>query len=462
MTVKLTWTPGTLATNQTVQYRLQGASTWTTYATINDNITSTYQVTLADDDYEFRILNSCTDCLCPEGSTSDNEGGCITTETVPATQSGTTVFVTRTPFSVYGRDGTRVYTTASFTAPFTLLNTANPFWIRQNIANFNSLTDAQKQSQDLNNGPVNRLAIWGRTIVNGNTLNNYEFISSEDLLPVDTWIGFDVCINIQSSKTYYVAIASDNRYRFILNNNLLLTDERGTTEVFTFLHIYPVQLPAGNHILTVQGRNDGANAGFGCEIFDLDNRGSLSVVDFLNAQTNYDNLNVIFTTRNVTQFTSNLFTCPQGYNQVNPTCTQVVCSRTTNTPCTQTPYSSNIASVNYTPPSGTVLIENLAGTGGSPFVSASIDDVSPAWFTINTGSLPLSSGQTANGTHSAFNGSFDVTVSNVGPGCCLVLYKGSTVYLTLPVSSSGVYTFSSATFSSSDQVKLSLVSTGCP
>lgn len=82
----------------------------------------------------------------------------------------------------------------------------------------------------------------------------------------------------------------------------------------------------------MEGYNTGQKAGFGCEIFDLDNRPSgTSVVDFLNAQTSYDNLVVLFTTRNVSEFSSNLFSCPVGYGLANPSCTEPVCQRTVTT-----------------------------------------------------------------------------------------------------------------------------------
>lgn len=267
---------------------------------------------------------------CPVGYQLVN-GQCVKTETVDAIQSGTVVPVTRTPYEVYGNFGTRVYNTASISGSFTLLNTSNPFWIRQaNPSNWNSLTAAQKQAFDLNNGPVNRLSIWGNA--DGQNLNNYNHAGA-NLKPVFQWIGFDVCINITTTKTYYVAIAADNEYRFSLDGNLILSDTTGTTTTFNFLHIYPVTITAGSHILRLEGKNNGQKAGFGCEIFDLDNRPSgQSVVDFLNAQTSYDNLNVIFTTRNVTQFSSNLFSCPPGYGLANPTCNLPVCQRTVTTP----------------------------------------------------------------------------------------------------------------------------------
>jgi len=272
------------------------------------------------------VANTAT---CPPGYQLIN-GVCTKTETVDPIQTGQVVEVSRTPYEVYGYLGTKVYNTASITGTFTILNTSNSFWIRQsNPANWNSLTPDQKQAFDLNNGPVNRLSIWGRTLSSTTVLNNYNH-SGANLNPVNEWIGFDVCINITTTKTYYLAIAADNRYRFFLDGTLVLSDLTTSTNTFDYLHIYPITITAGSHILKMEGYNTGQKAGFGCEIFDLDNRPTgTSVVDFLNAQSSYDNLNVIFTTRNVTQFSSNLYTCPVGYGLANPTCTEPVCQKIT-------------------------------------------------------------------------------------------------------------------------------------
>lgn len=352
MLVKITWTPGSGATTQTVQYRVAGNpdGIWTSYSPSFNNTISSATINIPTGSYEFRIINDCPSCTCSQGSTPDGNGGCVTTTTVPATQNTTPTQVTRTPLSVYGSSGTAVHTAQLNPQVYTTLSFSNPFWLRQAIPDFNNLTPQQKQAADLNNGPVNRLAIWGVQLdPNGVPYNNYT-IGYASLPPTNTWIGFDVCINIQTTKTYYVGIAADNGYRLILDGQLLLEDDRDSPEVFNFLHIYPVTISAGSHILRLQAINYLGNAGFGCEIFDLGDIDSSLVVQFLNQQTNYDNLNVIFTTRNVTQFTSNLYTCPAGYNQVNPSCTQVICSQTSTVPCTPKVNYSNTATVTGTCP----------------------------------------------------------------------------------------------------------------
>lgn len=305
---------------------------------------------------------------CPPGYTLQNNQ-CVRVVSTPALQTGNVVSVTRTPYEVYGKHGTRVYDTASQSAGFSLLNTSNSFWIRTpNPPNWSSMSDADKQAYDLNNGPVNRLAVWGVQLDNqGNPLNNYN-LSSVSLPPVNEWIGFDVCINITETKTYYVAIAADNHYRFSLDGTVILTNISNTTDNFNYLHIYPVTISAGTHILKVEGRNTGQRAGFGCEIFDLsDLPGGQSVVSFLNAQTNYDNLagRTIFTTRAVSQFSSNLYSCPAGYGLTNPTCNQPQCQTTEVVPTTTVTIpgvSTSVPNKVYVPFTDTEFWEDASWT----------------------------------------------------------------------------------------------------
>lgn len=260
---------------------------------------------------------------CPVGYTYDPaQNLCVKShvETVDPIVSGTTVTLQITPYYAYGYFGTKVHNTAVVNSTFTLLNTANLFWIRDNNID-------PGQANDLNNGPVNRLAIWG-----DGPFNNYTLPNEKDIQPVDTWIGFTVCLNIAEEKTYQVCIAGDNYYRISLDNNIILQDDSSQQDAFQTLHIYPVTIPAGNYLLKIEGQNTGGFAGFGCEIFDLTSVASTQgqVVTYLNAQTDYTNLDplIIFTTRNQTSFTSNLYSCPSGYTLVNPSCDFPVCQRT--------------------------------------------------------------------------------------------------------------------------------------
>lgn len=102
----------------------------------------------------------------------------------------------------------------------------------------------------------------------------------------------------------------------------------------------------------------------------------------------------------------------------------------------------------------TISISNFGGSG------ATIDDISPAWFIIDTGSLPLQNLATATGTHSGYTGNFGVTVSGVIGGC-LLLNVNSTLVDTIAVSASGIYTFSNVSIPPNATVSITLDQGAC-
>lgn len=103
---------------------------------------------------------------------------------------------------------------------------------------------------------------------------------------------------------------------------------------------------------------------------------------------------------------------------------------------------------------GDILIQNNADP------SSSIDEIIPPWFTASTGSFPIIGGSNLVGKHIAFAGSFTVSVSNLSNGC-LVLMKNNQVYMSVPVSGTGVYAFNDVTFDTFDEVLLILQPTSC-
>ena len=288
--------------------------------------------------YTLTATNTCTKDCCPTGYTLVN-GQCTITRTAEPIPVGDITRITPTPYQAYGTNGVIVYstpvyqTTATITAALangtaTRLSLTNPFW------NFdNSLP--QTQAGQLNNGAVNRLSRWG--LVNdasGNPYNNYNTpLGAGNLLPINVWTGFTTCLTINNTTTYHVCVAGDNRFRIRVDGVTIIDSSVSSdTFPFSFLHIYPITIIAGSHTLIVEGWNNGALACFAVEIFDLNNLpGGQTVVQYLDAQTDYSNLNprIIFSTRNATQFTSGTYTCPTGYSATTsgnctiPTCTLV-------------------------------------------------------------------------------------------------------------------------------------------
>jgi hypothetical protein len=247
---------------------------------------------------------------------------------VGATPPSTILPVVRTSYNLYSRYGTVFYEPG-----YSVCGTGTTYGIvtTNNIWANPGLSTSQ--------GPLNRTAIWDTHALNAT--------------PINTWLGFSKCLTgFITTKTYYVGIAADNEFRLVLDGVEILNTKAspapysGQYSAFTYWHVYPVEIGAGNHTLELYGLNDpggGTNpAGFGCEIYD-------NTLAQLTGATTMNDLNIIFTTGNVTQFTlaqdingnytSSGYTCPSGY--VYSTCSGNCVSYQYCIAPTPTPTSSN-------------------------------------------------------------------------------------------------------------------------
>lgn len=82
----------------------------------------------------------------------------------------------------------------------------------------------------------------------------------------DKWIGFNSCLKIPATKTYYIGFGADNKMRVYIDGVLWkeLLGERSASEPFLDWKVHPVNLTAGNHILTI-------------EAMEVDNSGTYAV-----------------------------------------------------------------------------------------------------------------------------------------------------------------------------------------
>ena len=177
--------------------------------------------------------------------------------------------------------------------------------------------------------------------ININTRLNGSFV-------VGQWIEFQQSLCIQSTKTYYIGISADNRFRIGLDGNYIidpntydsngdpidtlnipfvqnhLDANNGNHAFYGRFHIYPIEIPAGNHVISLEYYDFNNPQMIAAEIYDTDFN------TILNAQSideiygpNQENL--IFTTDNKT-FLEKIISqeCPPGsVLQVNPeTCTE--------------------------------------------------------------------------------------------------------------------------------------------
>lgn len=174
------------------------------------------------------------------------------------------------------------------------------------------------------NGPGNRSGVWATV---------------PSTFPINTWLGFSVCVEVPSTKTYWIGLNGDNNFRIAVDGTDIVNTvggpydgnfDNGTVlENAAFLqwHVYPVNLNAGNHIIDLYGlnRDQGSAASFGCEIYD-------NTIEELLAATTLSNLNIIFSSSNqitattVQNLTGNYllsgYSCPDGYtfDPCNLTC----------------------------------------------------------------------------------------------------------------------------------------------
>jgi hypothetical protein len=94
--------------------------------------------------------------------------------------------------------------------------------------------------------------------------------------PVDEWIGFSVCVNVEVPGEYLLGLGADNRMRFSVDGVELLYNTDDNTENFKYWWMFPISLSSGPHIIEFEGYNAGGPAGMGAEISGPFLAGSLS------------------------------------------------------------------------------------------------------------------------------------------------------------------------------------------
>jgi len=245
---------------------------------------------------------NCSDCNPAYTWYPYDNNSCFREVVVGATAPTSPLPAVRTSYLQYSRYGTVFYQPG-----FSVCGTGSTYGIvtTNNIWANPGLSSSQ--------GPLNRTAIWDTNALNAT--------------PINTWLGFSKCLSgFIGTKTYYVGIAADNEFRLVLDGVQILNTKTPpapyslSLSAFTYWHVYPVEIGAGNHTLELYGLNDPGGptnpAGFGCEIYD-------NTLAQLTGATSMSDLNIIFTTGNVTQFTlvqdingnytSSGYTCPSGY-----------------------------------------------------------------------------------------------------------------------------------------------------
>jgi hypothetical protein len=274
----------------------------------------------------------CWNCPQPYNWQLDNSGNCIRFQTTGATAPvNPWQLSAATNNLLYSTGGTRFYSNylTNGTGTVAQINSNINVWINQTFL--------------FRTGPMNRCSIW--TTSRPNT----------GWLPLNTWIGFSVCINVTTTKTYYIGLGADNAFRLNLDgvtilDNTLPGGESNTFATFTYWNVYPITLTAGNHTLQLLGINFSSIGSFGCEIYD-------NTFNQLTAATNVNQINIIYSSSGQSRTDISLsypanqqlaqgWTCPNGYYYSTCSgCVQTVMC----VPLTPTPTATKTATPTKTP-----------------------------------------------------------------------------------------------------------------
>ena len=206
-------------------------------------------------------------CPCPSGYTPTiNSDDCI--YTVTAATSGGTFFYTGNPavnLSVYCQYGVFFYeditnlsfpiTTSGTTGSTTTENGTPLFSTQFFVDNSGRILNLQAGGNGTPYGPTPLTnSLWGNGIGTGSgRLNNAGLwaTSSSPGTPVEEWIGFSYCLDIPTTNTYFIGVASDNIFRLTLNNQLIVeTNDTGLVTLgmptsfigFNSWSIFPITL----------------------------------------------------------------------------------------------------------------------------------------------------------------------------------------------------------------------------
>lgn len=237
--------------------------------------------------------------VCPSFYAFSGETG-STAPTSPVT-------ITADPYSTYSTFGTRLYDSGYNdlgNGTFTLLQTSD-LW--------------KNTGSTVNEGPLNRNALWSTSA--GNNI----------------WYGFNDCITVPESKTYYIGLAADNYLRFSIDG-FTLVDSTNNTEwtpsnqySFKYWHVYPVYLTEGYHVIEMYGKNQNLAAGFGCEIYnntatELINATQLSDLDVLFSSATFFNGSFTVVQNNDYEYLDEGYQCPDGwvYDSCSGVCYNII------------------------------------------------------------------------------------------------------------------------------------------
>ena len=93
--------------------------------------------------------------------------------------------------------------------------------------------------------------------------------------PVDEWIGFSICLDLDDPADFLLGMGADNRVRARVDGASIFEEDSGETRAFDYWWMQRVSLTSGDHILEFEAKNDSDLAGLGAELAGPFEAGSL-------------------------------------------------------------------------------------------------------------------------------------------------------------------------------------------
>lgn len=172
------------------------------------------------------------------------------------------------------------------------ISLANPFWKNGAGACVDATTT---------DGPLNRCGLWATTTTSDQT------------------IGFSRCIDVATTKIYYIGIACDNKATISLDGTIIVSQNETavnaqfgiTGACFKVWSIFPVVITAGSHVIELKGYNVSSAAALGAEIYD-------NLASEIAAATTYGDLNLVFSTKDYIGMPVEIGSGGIGYSCADP------------------------------------------------------------------------------------------------------------------------------------------------
>jgi hypothetical protein len=216
-------------------------------------------------------------CICPEGFIFNPiTNDCEQVQYFSATFTGITAnLVEGSKLSQYGVNGAKMYNNlSSYTWPVIGFQPAPSSYILRDSNGIGATVPVTAVSLNSVFSSVNNST--GRLNVSGLWINPW---------PLNTWVTFEFCLVVPSTKEYVLGIAGDNQVRIKIDSPAfgglvdvvtLLADVSPSgsfinpfiDEPFKTWHLFPITLPAGTHTIIMEGIDQGGAKSVGAEIYN--------------------------------------------------------------------------------------------------------------------------------------------------------------------------------------------------